>query len=158
LLRRSRTDHGGDDLAGARLLVVNDDEGGCELVARILESAGFVATRLHSHADAVLALNKPDQNVDGVIIDFTGGGASSSLKLLDSVRHGVESNREIPTLILATSPNNRIFAFQTGADAFMVRPFHADDLVTEVRRALALSADDREAHRQKMLESEHLDD
>lgn len=155
MLRRSRIDdHGEDGAAGARLLIVNDDEGGCELVARILEGAGFETTRIHSHADAVLALNKPGQDIDAVVIDFTSGGASSSLKLLDSVRHGVERNRDIPALILANSANNRLFAYQTGADAFLVRPFHANDLIAEVRVALGRSVEARDKHRELMLHDE----
>lgn len=150
MLRRSKVDD--DDLGEhPRLLVVNDDEAGCELVARIFESRGFLATRIHSHNDALLALNKASEPVKGVVVDFTSGGASSSLKLLDSIRHGGEAKRDIPVIILAASANNRLFAFQSGADAFVVRPVHADELVTEVREVLTRSADEREAVREAYL-------
>jgi DNA-binding response OmpR family regulator len=150
VLRRSKID---DDGLGdhPRLLVVNDDEAGCELVARILESRGFLATRVHAHNDALLALNKASEPVKGVLVDFTSGGASSSLKLLDSIRHGGEAKRDIPVIILAASANNRLFAFQSGVDAFVVRPVHADDLVAEIREVLKRSADEREAVREASL-------
>lgn len=147
MLRRSKIDDG--DLGEhPRLLVVNDDEAGCELVARILESRGLLATRVHAHNDALLALNKASEPVKGVVVDFTSGGASSSLKLLDSIRHGGEAKRDIPVIILAASANNRLFAFQSGADAFVVRPVHADDLVGEILQVLQRSADEREAVRE----------
>lgn len=151
MLRRSKAD---DDALGdnPRLLVVNDDEAGCELVARIFESRGFLVTRVHSHNDAVQALNKASEPVRGVVVDFTSGGASSSLKLLDSIRHGGEAKRDIPVIILAASANNRLFAFQSGADAFVVRPVHADDLVGEVREVLTRSDDEREAVRQASMD------
>lgn len=150
MLRRSKIDD--DDLGDhPRLLVVNDDEAGCELVARILESRGFLATRVHAHNDALLALNKASEPVKGVVIDFTSGGASSSLKLLDSIRHGGEAKRDIPVVILAASANSQLFAFQSGADAFIVRPVHADDLIGEIRTVLGRSSDEREAVREAYL-------
>lgn len=148
MLRRSKVD---DDENGPRILVANDDEAGCELVARILEANGFSAVRSHAHNDALLALNKASQPVRGVIIDFTSGATSSNLKLLDSIRHGDEANRECGVLVLAASSTNRLFAFQSGADAFMVRPFHANEMVAQLRDLLARSEDERISYRNTQL-------
>lgn len=151
MLRRSKIDD--HDLGdNPRVLVVNDDEGGCEVVSRILERAGMAVSRVHSHTDAMQSLNKGGEPTKGVIVDFTSGGASSSLKLLDSIRHAGEAKRDIPVIILAASANNRLFAFQSGADAFIVRPVHADDLVGEIFEVLRRSPDEREAVRQSFLD------
>jgi two-component system response regulator MprA len=132
--------------------VVNDDSGGCELVARIFEANGLEARRIHEHGEALLALSKEAGSLDAVILDFTSGGTSTSLKLLDSIRHGDEASRTLPVLILSASANNRLFAYQSGVDAFLVRPFHADELVAAVRAVLARSVEEREAYREAQLE------
>lgn len=133
--------------------MVNDDRGGCELVARICEANGFEVRRAHEHGEALLSITRDGVTVDGIVLDFTSGGTSTSLKLLDSIRHGDEAARKVPVVILSASANNRLFAYQSGADAFLVRPFHADDLVAEVRAVLARGDDEREAHREAQLEA-----
>ena len=144
MLRRSKSDGGSGP---ARILVVNDDEGGCELVARILEARGATAQRVHTHADAVVALNRTEDPVTLAVLDFTSGGTASSLKLLDSIRHGIEGSRDVPVVMLAASPNNRMFAYQSGTDAFLVRPLHADELGAAIEEVLARSPEEREAYR-----------
>ena len=150
MLRRSKADK---KQGPHHLLVVNDDEAGCEIVSRILESKGFTATRAHEHAEALLALGRDGGSFHGVVLDFTSGGTSTSLKLLDSIRHGDEAHRNLPVVILSASANNRLFAYQSGVDAFLVRPFHADELEHELRAVLARSDEEREAHREHELES-----
>ena len=144
MLRRSKSDGGGGP---ARILVVNDDEGGCELVARILEARGATVQRVHSHADAVVALNRSEEPVALTVLDFSSGGTASSLKLLDSIRHGIEGSRAVPVVMLAASANNRMFAYQSGADAFLVRPLHANELADAVEQVLQRSPEEREAYR-----------
>lgn len=145
MLRRSKSDGGAG--GPARILVVNDDEGGCELVARILEARGAKAVRIHDHASAVATLNRKDEPVSLVVLDFTSGGTASSLKLLDSIRHGIEGSRDVPVVMLAASDTNRMFAYQSGTDAFLIRPLHANDLSQTVEEVLARSAEEREAYR-----------
>ena len=149
MLRRSKTDGA---TGGPRLLVVNEDEAGCELVSRVLESHGAEVTRIHSHTEAVQLLNRGG-DVDGVLIDFTSGGASANLKLLDSIRHASEGKRDIPVVILATSASNRLFAYQQGADSFIVRPVHANDLAAEAFSVAQRSPEERQAARAAALKA-----
>lgn len=146
MLRRSKNEGG----AGTDVLVVNDDADGCELVARIIEADGKVVARAHSHNDATQVLRQqPD--LRAVIIDFTSGATASNLKLLDSIRHGDEANRETGVVVLAASATNRMFAFQSGADAFMVRPFHANELLAELGAVLGRSQEERARYRAQQL-------
>jgi len=139
--------HGKTDGAQAQhLLVVNDDQAGCELIARILESAGWPAERIYDHNTALATLRSAEPPVTGVVLDFASG-FSSSLKLLDTLRHGESAFTQLPVIMLATSDNNKMYAYQSGADAFMVRPFHMNDLIEEITAMLARSAEERDAHR-----------
>ncbi|MCC5951683.1 MAG: response regulator [Acidimicrobiia bacterium] len=150
MLRRSKNDA---EASGARLLVVNNDQNGCELVARLVESQGWEAVRIYAHQDAILELNKPNNPIDGLVIDFSSGGTASSLKLLESVRHGEQNRRDTPVMILTSSSTNLSFAYQSGVDSFMVRPFHANEMLEEVRLMLTRSDEERQRNRRERLQA-----
>jgi DNA-binding response OmpR family regulator len=132
--------------------VVDDDEDALELIARILESATYTVERCGDHATALTELRNADPPFSGLVIDFQSGGTSSSLKLLDAVRHIDEPSRSsVPTLILTSADTNRVFAWQSGTDGFLVRPFHADEMVEQVHAMLERTADEREQHRRDQM-------
>ena len=58
----------------------------------------------------------------------------TSLKVLDTIRshHDVRVNTA-RVVLCAQTPRNRSFSFQSGADAFLVRPFHIDELARRDR-------------------------
>jgi DNA-binding response OmpR family regulator len=133
-----------------RVLVVDDNADACELVARIVESAGWTATRCYALDDALDKLDKGDPAFKAVIADFQSGGTGASLELLDAVRRSKDF-AEVPVLLLTRNETNRIYAWESGADAFLVRPFHNDDLINEIYAVLTRSDDEREAWREEQL-------
>jgi len=145
--RRGKTE---EPTGPTRVLVVDDHADACELIARIVESAGWTATRSYSQDDALEKLDKGDPPFKAVVVDFQSGGTGASLELLDAIRR----NRDlvdIPVLLLTQSDTNRMFAWESGADAFLVRPFHADDLINEIYAVLTRSTDERDAWREEQL-------
>ena len=54
-------------------------------------------------------------------------------------------------VLCAASPKNRSFSFQSGADAFLVRPFHLDELTDQIADVLARAHEDRARHRRDEL-------
>ena len=149
MLRRSKSDADERASAGpARLLVVDDDTDARELISRILEQATYTVERCADHNAAVQAVKQADPPFSGVVVDFQSGGTSSSLKLLDAIRHIDDKARaKTPTIILTSTDTNQVFAWQSGSDGFLVRPFHADDLVDGVHSMLERTPDEREQHR-----------
>jgi DNA-binding response OmpR family regulator len=133
-----------------RVLVVDDNADACELIARIVESAGWTATRCYSQDDALNKLETGDPPFKALVVDFQSGGTSASIELLDAVRRNREL-AEVPVLLLTHNETNRLYAWESGADAFLVRPFHADDLINEIYAVLTRSTDEREAHRDEQL-------
>jgi len=150
LLRRSKTDRakaGASDGQGPKgVLVVNDDEDVCELLCRVLESRNQLAVhRAHSSEGALEELAEQAASIDAVVLDFTGGTATSFV-VLDAIRHRPELG-DPAVIIVATTTANRVLAFDSGVDEFLTRPFQADDFLDLVDRVLARSADEREAYR-----------
>lgn len=130
-----------------RVLVVNDDEDAGALVARILGHAGYAVARVTTTDDAVA--HAADEAPTIVVLDLSSG-VGGSLKLLESLR--THPNPEVAAagaVMIARQASNRLFSWQSGVDAFLVRPFHAEELLREVAAVLGRNAEDRDRHRQE---------
>jgi two-component system, OmpR family, response regulator len=152
LLRRSKTDRNPVPEAepprqvSKGVLVVNDDEDMCELLCRLLQSTGqLVAYRAHSSDGALEELTEHQTSIDAVILDFTGGTATS-FAVLEAIRRRPDLDNPA-VIIVATTTANRVLAFDSGVDEFLTRPFHANDFLALVMTVLSRSPEEREAYR-----------
>lgn len=152
VLRRNRPDvwDGRERRRPATVLVVNDDRDACEMVVRFLGHAGFRATGAHSDLEAMAAIY--GKLPRAIVLDMTAGGVGSSLKILDQVRSADDRRVSTARVVLcASSPKNRSFSFQSGADAFLVRPFHLQDLIDHIGDVLRRPQEERARHRRDEL-------
>jgi DNA-binding response OmpR family regulator len=132
------------------VLIVNDDRDACEMVVRFLGHAGFATVGAHSDLEAMAAIYGKLPRC--IVLDMTTGGVGSSLKILDQVRSADDRRVSTARVVLcASSPKNRSFSFQSGADAFLVRPFHVQDLIDHVTDVLARPQEERARHRRDEL-------
>jgi DNA-binding response OmpR family regulator len=152
VLGRRRDEHwdGIERRGASTVLIVNDDPAACEMVVRMVGSKGYRALGVTS-ADEVVG-RVVDELPRCVVLDLDAGGIGTSLKVLDAIRshedHRVSSARVV---LCAASPKNRSFSFQSGADAFLVRPFHLDELTEQVADVLARAHEERARHRRDEL-------
>lgn len=138
------------EAGGARILVINDDEDACELVARLVERDGHSAVRCHSHDEALARMATEDFHA--VIVNFTAGRGGSNLKMVDAIRSATSPVvAQVRLLLIANEAKNRAFSWQSGVDGFIVRPFHADELERELDAVLGRPENERLAHRREML-------
>ena len=152
VLRRNKADvwDGTERRDAASVLIVNDDHDACELLVRFLSHAGFRTSGAHSDLEAISAVHQHLPRC--VVLDMTTGGVGSSLKILDQIRSHQDRRISSARVVLcASSPKNRSFSFQSGADAFVVRPFHLADLIDHVSDVLARPQDERARHRRDEL-------
>jgi two-component system, OmpR family, response regulator PhoP len=134
------------------VLVVNDDPDGCELIARILESAGWAATRSHSQDEAMTALVGDRRGFTATVVDISAGGTGASLDFLKDVRSRDEI-QDHPVVLLTQGPQRRAEAWLAGVDGFLARPFHADELVSELYALFTRTSDEREQFRTEQLDA-----
>lgn len=132
-----------------RALVVNDDADAGELIARLCESIGLDTTR-STDADAAIALVGTEA-FDVVVLDLLLAGVTTALRVLDEIRDLTVGSAGAGVVIIAATDTNRLFAFQSGADGFIVRPFHAEELLEAVGDVLARTPDERLEHRREQL-------
>jgi DNA-binding response OmpR family regulator len=135
--------------------VVADDPDAGETIARLFEHSGFTASQVDDVDAAVTAVEGDDPEVDLVVVDFRHGGTTQGLKLLDRVRgHDDGGIAQVRVIMTTDLDENRVFSWQSGVDGFLIRPFHADDLIDAVRAALGRDAAARAAHRQEQMTAE----
>jgi DNA-binding response OmpR family regulator len=135
------------------VLVVNDDDGASELLSRVLATASYVVDAALSHDEAMRALSG-EEKPDCILLDLATGGIGQNLKLLDAVRNHVDGTvATARVLLVAHQTNNRLFSWQAGIDGFLLRPFHADELLREVAEVLGRPDDEREQHRRQQLDA-----
>jgi DNA-binding response OmpR family regulator len=152
VLRRHRKDEwdGIERRKPASVLIVNDERDACELLVRFLALAGFRTAGVCSEQEALAAVY--DELPRCVILDMTTGGVGSSLSILDQIRSHEDRRINSSRVVLcASSPKNRSFSFESGADAFVVRPFHLEDLIDHVNDVLERPQEERARHRRDEL-------
>jgi DNA-binding response OmpR family regulator len=152
LLRRHRNDEwdGTERRQPASVLIVNDERDACELLVRFLALAGFRTTGACSDLDAMSLIY--DELPRCVVLDMTTGGVGSSLAILDQIRsHDDRRINSARVVLCASSPKNRSFSFESGADAFVVRPFHLEDLIDHVTDVIDRPQEERARHRRDEL-------
>jgi two-component system, OmpR family, response regulator len=152
MLRRKRDDgwDGKERRRPPSVLIVNDEPDACELLVRFLGQAGFSTDGAGSD---IAAMSRMVRHLPRcVVLDMQAGGVGSSLKILDQIRSHEDRRVNTARVVLcAPSPKNRSFSFQSGADAFLVRPFHIADLITQVSDVLARPQEERARHRRDEL-------
>ena len=154
LRRATKTEHPTLDVAVGRkqILVVNDDEHACELLCRLLVNAGHSVQRAHNGEQALGQLSVG--RVDCVVLDLATGGIGQNLKLLDTIRSAMTSSVSgVRVVLVAQQTSNRMFSWQAGIDAFIVRPFHANELLGQIAEVLTRSDDERARHRRRELDA-----
>lgn len=152
VLRRNRNEEwdGSERRQPASVLVVNDERDACELLVRFLALAGFRTSGARSDSEAMSLIY--DELPRCVVLDMTTGGVGSSLAILDQIRsHDDRRINSARVVLCASSPKNRSFSFESGADAFVVRPFHLEDLIDHVTDVIERPHEERARHRRDEL-------
>lgn len=116
---------------GEHVLVVDDEEDLCELLALRLEHHGYRVTSRHTVRDGLAVLEQ--EHVDVVVLDLR----------LDH-EHGSELLRELerrslrqPTIVLTADgvPESASQSRESNVLAFLAKPFDPAELLTAIRRA-----------------------
>ena len=133
----------GDPLSTGRILIVDDEEPIREVLASLLEAAGYEPTTAINGAEALKCLDGTgfDLVLSDILMPVMDG-----LALLRKVR---EQQPNLP-VVMVTAMNDiatAIGALRTGAYDYLLKPFEKDQLYFSVRRALE--------HRRLVLENQN---
>lgn len=120
----------------ARILVVDDEPDVLKLLHLILERAGFEVTLAADGEQALRCL--AEERYDLVLCDVLMPGLDG-YGVLAAVR-GDARTRDLPVLMLSAKvqPQDIQRALEAGADGYVIKPFQHQQLLTEVRRCIAI--------------------
>ena len=91
------------------------------------------------------------------MVGFTG--RSTAMALLDAIRnHDQVQVSGTRVVIVSEDAKNREFAWQSGVDGYLTKPFHSDEFIAEVRAAIDRPEDQRQDHRLEQLRAPESDD
>ncbi|MGE8502032.1 winged helix family two component transcriptional regulator [Ectopseudomonas oleovorans] len=120
----------------SRLLLIDDDQELCELLASWLTQEGFQVTACHEAGSArqTLAAQAPDAVVLDVMLPDGSG-----LELLKQLRN---EHPELPVLMLSArgEPLDRILGLELGADDYLAKPCDPRELTARLRAVLRRTA------------------
>ena len=131
----SATPPGSPPPTGESLLVIDNDDGLLELLAFVFRSRGFtvLTARQGREGVALAQAHRPGVIICDIIMDDIHG-----FEVLRSLRADPELTRAIVVMISAKSYKPDIDrAREMGADDYVVKPFHPDELVSRVERLRA---------------------
>ncbi|MWV18058.1 response regulator [Pseudomonas sp. L-22-4S-12] len=120
----------------SELLLIDDDQELCELLASWLQQEGFLVRASHdgSSARAALAQHTPAAVILDVMLPDGSG-----LELLKQLR---SEHPELPVLMLSArgEPLDRILGLELGADDYLAKPCDPRELTARLRAVLRRSA------------------
>lgn len=114
-----------------RILVVDDDVGLTELLAEYLHHESFALSAVHSGERGLRQALTGE--FDLVVLDVMLPGMDGF-----EVLRRIREQSEIPVLLLTTrrAAEDRIAGLRSGADDYLAKPFHPDELVARVQAIL----------------------
>ncbi len=125
-------------MAEPRVLVADDDAAVCKMVQRLLEQAGCQVDTVSDGAEAWAAIkqNPPDLLVLDVAMPRMNGW-----EVLSRVREH-EDYKNLPVLMLTALDTDADVTrgWALGADFYLPKPFHGQELVEVVKRLLQAAA------------------
>lgn len=129
-----------------KVLVIADDQDTGELLARLLDRAGWTTDLAFSAASGLSELE--DAHYAALVVDL-----ASTAHAIDVLRSVRDDDRTAPlrVVVCAGSTSEQGEAWITGADGYLVHPFEGEAFVTEVGAVIARPDEEREAHRQRQV-------
>ncbi len=129
---------------GEGVLLVCDDPDAGELLSRLITADGHDVHRVETAEGAIRHLLATPRRATVLSLS----GPTANRQLLEKIRaHPNQPVADVAIVLLADEIAAGPEAWANGADGFLARPFHADQLSAELRAAAQRPLADRQAHR-----------
>ena len=110
------------------ILIVDDDRDTLAAEREVLAEHGFLVREAHDGAEALVAMDEDPPSMIVLDVQMPGiDGPTFARELRTRLRH-------VPLVILTGAADPKREADRCNAEAFLRKPFHADDLLRLVRR------------------------
>jgi CheY-like chemotaxis protein len=110
------------------ILIVDDDHEILAVERQVLAEEGFSVREAHDGAEALAAMDEEPPAMIVLDIQMPGiDGPTFSRELRTRLKH-------VPLVIVTAAPDPKHEADRCNAEAYLAKPFRAEDLLTLVRR------------------------
>jgi len=120
--------------AAKKILLVDDDPTSLKLTQEVLRSAGFVVLAAREGNSAWLSMT--EENMPQLIIADIMMPEMDGFVFLKQLKSNAET-RNIPVVIVSARRHMEDTVLCAGADAFVAKPFSAEELLLTVRKTLS---------------------
>ena len=118
----------------SKVLIVEDSATSRQMIAEILQKSGFTIDLASNGVEALKVMESglPDLVVLDIIMPQMNG-----YEFCRKIK-GDDKTKNIPVIMCSTKNQefDRIWGMKNGADAYIAKPFHPNDLVTTVKLLL----------------------
>ena len=115
-------------------MVIEDDTAVRHLIAEILRDAGHGVLECDSAEDALSSLDSAHPDLIGLDLALPFMDGLEFLRLLRSRR----DTAHVPVLAISAAPQDLLFQLSDEVQGIIAKPFHLDQLLDSVARALNL--------------------
>jgi len=117
----------------SRILIVDDDQALCRLLADYLQREGFVVDVAHDGDAALTHLRNSAERPDLLILDVMMPGRDG----LDTLRE-LRVRHRLPVIMLSArgEPVDRVIGLELGADDYLAKPCNPRELLARVRAVM----------------------
>ena len=135
------------------MLVLLHEDAEAEMVARLLAAAGY---EVDLTTDPAAALNHLPGSGVAVVVLGLDLGRDHGTRTLEWIRRLKDPMASVPVVLVADHSRaiDRLRAWEAGADAFLTKPFHVDELVSTLATLVRRSPRQRERARHDAAASE----
>jgi DNA-binding response OmpR family regulator len=122
-------------MAKMKVLVVDDEQDVAKALKVRLKANGYNVVLAYDSVEAFMMANqeKPDLIILDIMIPG-GGGFVVAERLKQS-----QATHRIPIVFLTGIPGGEERAYKVGASAYVMKPYHPDELLETIHRALETS-------------------
>ena len=153
LKRQSKTDQNQKIKGPPRILVVDDNSDAARLLGKLFRRVGYEVAEVGDHQVAMITMMNEPAPISAVIGSFSTSGNAACLKLLDAVRNTPDARVNAQRMVLILdSPRQQLFAWQSGVDELIMRPYRAEDMLAAVATVIGRSDGDRVGYRRQMID------
>ena len=110
------------------ILIVDDDHEILAAERQVLADEGFAVREAHDGAEALVAMDEDPPAMIVLDVNMPGiDGPTFARELRFRLKH-------VPLIILTAAPDPKREADRCNAEAYLAKPFHADELLRLVRK------------------------
>ena len=121
------------NILAARILIVDDQSANVQLLARMLEEAGYRNATATMNPTEVCALHRRNR-YDLILLDLQMPGMDG-FQVMEGLKAN-EADGYLPVIVLTAQPGHKLRALQAGARDFISKPFDLVEVKTRIHNMI----------------------